>query len=87
MSATDQKYRGKLEIIHSILENTQHEKSITTIMYESKLSNSQVKSYLAALLAKELLSSAKVDGKTKFVTTSKGQEYLSASRQLMSLLA
>ena len=88
MSKIEFQYRGKIEIIHSILENTQtHWKTLTSIMYENKMSHSQVKQYVAVLVSKELLVEDIRKDKKMYAVTVKGQEYLSASRRLMSLLA
>ena len=76
------KYRGRSEIVRSILEaaNTGKEASKTRLMYKSYLSFNQLKEYLA-LLQKNGLIDCEV-GRRCYRTTEKGIQLLQLQNKL-----
>ena len=73
------KRRGKLEIIHDMLNSIQIKGGKikpTHLLYKSNLSHSKMKEYLEELMAKEMIGEIEEKGKKMFVIQDKGHEFL-----------
>jgi predicted transcriptional regulator len=73
------KRRGKLEIIHDMLNSIQIKGGKikpTHLLYKSNLSHSKMKEYLTELMAKEMIDEIEEKGKKMFIMTDKGHEFL-----------
>jgi predicted transcriptional regulator len=74
--------RGKLDIIAEILLFCEQQKTKTSIMYNTNLNYSQLKSHMDSLTAQGLL----VKKTSKYMTTEKGYRFLELFAQLNDLL-
>lgn len=74
--------RGKLDIIAEVLLYCEQQKTKTSIMYNTNLNYSQLKSQLEALTAQGLL----IKKQNKYLTTEKGYRFLELFAQLNDLL-
>ncbi len=72
-------YRGRTEIIASILEGAKNGKSKTHLMYAANLDFRGLKKYLEYLVSKDFVEKS---GGTAYKTTSKGVNFLKAYRTL-----
>ncbi len=75
--------RGKLDIIAEILLFCEHQKTKTSIMYNTNLNYSQLKRNMDALTFQGLLEKKL----NKYLTTEKGYHFLELFAQLNDLLA
>jgi predicted transcriptional regulator len=75
--------RGKLDIISEILIFCEHQKTKTSIMYNTNLNYAQLKSHIDTLVSQGLLAKYV----NKYVTTEKGHRFLELFAQLNDLLA
>ena len=77
------KYRSRTDLIAQILESANGSATKTKIMYRSFLSYTQLKEYLALLVANELLT---YDKRTElYKTTDKGHKFLQIYNQMGTL--
>ena len=76
------KRRGKLDIIAEILLFCEHQKSKTSIMYNTNLNYSQLKNQIDTLTSQGLIAKSV----NKYVTTEKGYRFLELFAQLNDLL-
>jgi predicted transcriptional regulator len=74
--------RGKLDIIAEILLFCEHQKTKTSIMYNTNLNYSQLKSHMDNLTSQGLLAK----NLNKYLTTEKGYRFLDLFAQLNDLL-
>jgi predicted transcriptional regulator len=74
--------RGKLDIIAEILLFCEHQKTKTSIMYNTNLNYSQLKSHMDTLTSQGLLAK----NINKYLTTEKGYRFLELFAQLNDLL-
>ena len=74
--------RGKLDIIAEILLFCEHQKSKTSIMYNTNLNYSQLKNQIDALTSQGLIAKSV----NKYITTDKGYRFLELFAQLNDLL-
>ena len=79
--------RGRLEIIREILTISRKPAKKTSILYRCNLSFSQLQKYLEYVISRNLLANSKNDGKTFYLTTEKGMEFLEEYERLNNLLA
>jgi predicted transcriptional regulator len=79
--------RGRLEIIREILTISRKPAKKTFILYRCNLSFSQLQKYLEYLISHNLLSNSKSDGKTFFLATEKGIEFLQEYERLNNLFS
>ena len=78
--------RGRLEIIREILTICCIPAKKTSILYRCNLSFSQLQKYLEYLIRRNLLNNTKNDGKTVYIITDKGKEFLEEYEHLNSFL-
>ena len=78
------KYRGRTEIVATILEAANGEATKTKIMYVAFLSYNQLKEYLSVLIENNLIEYH--DGTQTYKTTEKGLNYLKMKNQIGELL-
>jgi len=79
------KYRGRTDIIDSILESVANGDGVKTrIMFHSYLSYSQLKEYLALLQLRKLIEFDETSG--RFVLTEKGVQFRDAYGKISELL-
>ena len=74
--------RGKLDIIAEILLFCEHQKTKTSIMYNTNLNYSQLKNHMDTLTAQGLLAK----NLNKYMTTEKGYRFLELFAQINDLL-
>ena len=74
--------RGKLDIIAEILLFCEHQKSKTSIMYNTNLNYSQLKNQIDTLTSQGLLAKSV----NKYVITERGYRFLELFAQLNDLL-
>jgi len=74
--------RGKLDIIAEILLFCEHQKTKTSIMYNTNLNYSQLKNQIDTLTSQGLLAKSV----NKYVTTERGYRFLELFAQLNDLL-
>jgi predicted transcriptional regulator len=74
--------RGKLDIIAEILLYCEQQKTKTSIMYNTNLNYSQLKSHMDTLTTQGLLAKKQ----NKYATTEKGHRFLELFAQLNDLL-
>ena len=74
--------RGKLDIIAEILLFCEQQKTKTSIMYNTNLNYSQLKSHMESLTSQGLLAK----NINKYLTTDKGYHFLELFAQLNDLL-
>ena len=73
------KRRGKLEIIHDMLNSIQLKGGKikpTHLLYKSNLSHSKMKEYLDELIGKGMVDEIEEKGKKMFIITDKGNNFL-----------
>ena len=71
--------RGRLDIVYDMLKAVQDKGGSilpTHLLYKSNLSHARLKKYVAELEQKGLLETKAEKGKTRFVLTVRGSEYL-----------
>ena len=78
------KYRGRTEIVATILEAANGEVTKTKIMYVAFLSYNQLKEYLSVLKENNLIEYN--EGTQTFKTTEKGLNYLKMKNKIGELL-
>jgi predicted transcriptional regulator len=79
--------RSRLGIIYHILWICSNNRvSQTKLMYKANLSYFQLKKYVNALMAKELLLEDVSDGRKSYLCTPRGRQYIEAFRDLTRLL-
>jgi predicted transcriptional regulator len=79
--------RSRLSIIYQILGICQETPvSQTKLMYKANLSYFQLKQYVNTLTIKGLLHETIHDGKKRYQTTPRGQQFIEAFRDLTRLL-
>jgi predicted transcriptional regulator len=78
------KYRGRTEIVSSILDAANGGAIKTKIMYKAFLSYGQLREYLTILIENNLLEY--LDGTQTFRTTEKGLNFLKMQNELGELL-
>ncbi len=83
---TNPKRRDKLVIMAEILNIARRGALKTQIMYKANLSFSQLKEYLAMMLASQLLTKMACNRKEFFIATPKGQEFLEKHQDLNDML-
>lgn len=79
------KRRTKIDIIAQILKVAIKPKLKTHIMYEAELSFYQVNTYLGRTIDCNLLEKVEDKPRPRYKTTGKGERYLTAHREMMSL--
>jgi predicted transcriptional regulator len=79
--------RGRLEIIREILTISRKPAKKTSILYKCNLSFSQLQKYLEYLISHNLLANSKNDGKTFYLITEKGIQFIEEYEKLNSLLS
>ena len=73
------KRRGKLEIIHDMLESIQNKSGKikpNNLLYKSNLTHSKMKEYLIELMEKGMVEEIFEKDKKMFMLTDKGREFL-----------
>ena len=78
------KYRGRTEIVATILEAANGEVTKTKIMYVAFLSYNQLKEYLSVLKENSLIEYN--EGTQTYKTTEKGLNYLKMKNEIGELL-
>ena len=78
------KYRGRTEIVATILEAANGEVTKTKIMYVAFLSYNQLKEYLSVLKENNLIEYN--EGTQTYKTTEKGLNYLKMKNEIVELL-
>jgi predicted transcriptional regulator len=78
------KYRGRTEIVATILEAAKGKVTKTKIMYIAFLSYNQLKEYLSVLMENNLIEYN--EGTQTFKTTEKGLNYLKMNNEIGELL-
>jgi len=78
--------RGRLEIIREILTISRKPAKKTFILYRCNLSYSQLQKYLNYIISRNLLTNSKNDGKTFYIITEKGNEFLEEYERINNLL-
>ena len=78
------KYRGRTEIVATILEAAKGKATKTKIMYIAFLSYNQLKEYLSVLMENNLIEYSE-ESKT-YKTTEKGLNYLKMNNEIGDLL-
>ena len=78
------KYRGRTEIVATILEAAKGKATKTKIMYKAFLSYNQLKEYLSVLMENNLIEYSE-ETKT-YKTTEKGLNYLKMNSKIGELL-
>ena len=78
------KYRGRTEIVATILEAANGEVTKTKIMYVAFLSYNQLKEYLSVLKENNLIEYN--EGTQTYKTTEKGLNYLKMKNEIGELL-
>ena len=78
------KYRGRTEIVATILEAAYGGVTKTKIMYVAFLSYGQLKEYLSILIENNLIEY--LDGTQTFKTTEKGLNFLKMHNEISELL-
>ena len=79
-------YRGRTEIIASVLEGAREGKSKTHLMYAANLDFRGLKKYLEYLISKDFVEREE-DEPYLYRTTSKGLDFLTAYNSLRSVSA
>jgi predicted transcriptional regulator len=82
----EHKRRDRLYIIAEILKIAEEGSLKTQIMYKANLSFAQMNEYLSFLLRMGLLEIQKEARKKIYITTAKGEEYLSKHGEISNLL-
>ncbi len=75
--------RGKMDIIAEILIFCEHQKTKTSIMYNTNLNYAQLKSHMDTLISQCMLTKYV----NKYMTTEKGYRFLELFAQINDLLA
>ena len=78
------KYRGRTEIVATMLEAANGRATKTKIMYSAFLSYTQLKDYLSVMIENNLLEC--LDGTRTFKTTEKGLNFLKMHNEIGELL-
>ena len=78
------KYRGRTEIVATMLEAANGRATKTKIMYSAFLSYNQLKDYLSVLIENNLIEC--LEGNNTFKTTEKGLNFLKMHREMAELL-
>ena len=78
------KYRGRTEIVATMLEAANGRATKTKIMYSAFLSYNQLKDYLAVLIENNLIEC--LEGARTFRTTEKGFNFLKMNNEIGELL-
>ena len=78
------KYRGRTEIVATILEAAKGKATKTKIMYIAFVSYNQLKEYLSILIEYNLIEY--IDGDHTFKTTEKGLNFLKMHNEMGELL-
>jgi len=78
------KYRGRTEIVATMLEAAKGKATKTKIMYSAFLSYSQLKEHLSVLIENNLIEY--LDGNRTFKTTEKGLNFLKVHNEIGELL-
>ena len=78
------KYRGRTEIVATMLEAANGRATKTKIMYSAFLSYNQLKDYLSVLIENNLIEY--LDGTREFKTTEKGLNFLKMHNAIGELL-
>jgi predicted transcriptional regulator len=78
--------RGRLEIIREILILSRKPAKKTSILYKCNLSFSQLQKYLEYIISRNLLTNSKNDGRTFYLITEKGNEFLKEYERINNLL-
>ena len=78
------KYRGRTEIVATMLEAANGRATKTKIMYSAFLSYNQIKEYLSVLVENNLIEY--LEGTRTFKTTEKGLNVLKMHREMAELL-
>ena len=78
------KYRGRTEIVATMLEAANGRATKTKIMYSAFLSYNQLKDYLSILIENNLIEY--LEGTRKFKTTEKGLNLLKMHNEMAELL-
>ena len=78
------KYRGRTEIVATMLEAANGRATKTKIMYKAFLSYNQLKEYLYVLIENNLIEY--LEGTRTFKTTEKGLNFLKMNNEIGELL-
>jgi predicted transcriptional regulator len=78
------KYRGRTEIVATMLEAANGRATKTKIMYSAFLSYNQLKDYLSVLIENNLIEC--LEGNNTFKTTEKGLNFLKMNNEIGELL-
>ena len=78
--------RDRFEIMSDIIETCLQEARLTRVMYRSRLTYDQVRSYVDGLLEAELLEKVLINGKTHYRATTRGRELHDLSKEVEQLL-
>ena len=78
------KYRGRTEIVATMLEAANGRATKTKVMYSAFLSYNQLKDYLAVLIENNLIEC--LEGARTFRTTEKGLNFLKMNNEIGALL-
>ncbi len=80
------KRRDRLIIIAEIINITRKGSSKTQIMFKANLSFSQLNQYISLLLKTALLEKISLNGKSMYMPTTKGLEFLQRQQGVVDLL-
>ena len=78
------KYRGRTEIVATMLESANERATKTKIMYSAFLSYNQLKDYLSILIENNLIEC--LEGNNTYKTTEKGLNFLKKHNAIGELL-
>jgi predicted transcriptional regulator len=78
------KYRGRTEIVATMLEAANGRATKTKIMYSAFLSYNQLKDYLSVLMENNLIEC--IEGTQTYKTTEKGLNFLKMNNEIGELL-
>jgi predicted transcriptional regulator len=78
------KYRGRTEMLATMLEAAKEKATKTKIMYSAFLSYAQLKEYLSVLIENNLLEY--IEGTQTYKTTEKGLNFLKMNNEIGELL-
>jgi len=79
--------RSRVDIIAEILQIARHGEKKTSIMYKANLSYSRLEYYLRLLVDSQLLQKTNHSRRNLYQTTSKGDTFLSLSKELNRILS
>lgn len=78
--------RDRFEIMSDVIETCLQEAKLTRVMYRSRLTYDQVRTYIDGLLRSELIEKVMIDGKPHYRATPRGRELHLLTKEVEQLL-